>query len=264
MENWQADRLFEDAFHRAGADVLSRWPVAGVFLQRIGTVRSVRAAVSRSRWQVADLDRRWSVPNVVAGAGGGVFFLPFSANHGCIVQGRRPVVSGRSTAALVGRTFPPTSEISVFRPPPGRQPLCPVRGAANTSVRQAGQSGLRLQFFRRAPTTRASQEAKQLATSSIHQGAAVSLQSKTFGLAPGLVVALCMATASGQSARDTVDAHVAAAKAAAGQYHTGLFNAVCAAATPQPAGAAQRGQAAGGRGQPAAPPDRSQWYAEPV
>jgi metallo-beta-lactamase class B len=92
----------------------------------------------------------------------------------------------------------------------------------------------------------------------------VSPQSKTFGLAAGLIVALCVATAIGQSARDTVDAHVAAAKAAAGQNHTGLFNAVCAAATTQPAAAPQRGQPAGGRGQQAGPPDRSQWYAEPV
>jgi metallo-beta-lactamase class B len=79
----------------------------------------------------------------------------------------------------------------------------------------------------------------------------------TFGIAAGLAVA----TASSQSAPDTVEAHVAAAKAAAGQHHTGLFNAVCAAAT-QPPAAPQRGQAAGGRGQQ--PPDRAQWYAEPV
>jgi metallo-beta-lactamase class B len=78
----------------------------------------------------------------------------------------------------------------------------------------------------------------------------------------GFAIGLCVATASGQSTPDTVDAHVAAAKAAAGQYHIGLFNAVCAAAA-QPPVAPQRGQAAAGRGQQP-PPDRAQWYAEPV
>src|SRR5262245_2015664 len=85
-----------------------------------------------------------------------------------------------------------------------------------------------------------------------------------FGMAVSLMLGLCIATVGGQSAGDTVDAHIAAAKAAAGQYHTGLFNAVCAAATSQPAAAPQRGQPAGGRSQQTGPPDRSQWYAEPV
>ena len=70
----------------------------------------------------------------------------------------------------------------------------------------------------------------------------------TLGIAAGLSVA----TAGSQTAPDTVEAHVAAAKAAAGQHHTGLFNAVCAAAT-QPPAAPQRGQAAGRGQQP--PPD---------
>jgi metallo-beta-lactamase class B len=77
----------------------------------------------------------------------------------------------------------------------------------------------------------------------------------------GLAASMGLVTVSSQTAPDTVEAHVAAAKAAAGQYHTGLFNAVCAAAT-QPPAAPQRGQAAGRGQQP--PPDRAQWYAEPV
>ena len=43
--------------------------------------------------------------------------------------------------------------------------------------------------------------------------------------------------ALGQSASETVDAHVAAAKAAAGQEHTGLFNAACAPTSIRPVAA---------------------------
>jgi metallo-beta-lactamase class B len=68
--------------------------------------------------------------------------------------------------------------------------------------------------------------------------------------------------AGGQSTADT-DAHVAAAKVAAGTYHPGLFNSLCSAANLQPAAAPQRGQRAGGAA-PQGPPDRSQWHAEPV
>jgi len=69
--------------------------------------------------------------------------------------------------------------------------------------------------------------------------------------------------ASGQAGGNTVDAHVAAAKAAAGTYHTGLFTSLCSAANLQPPAAApQRGQRAGGA--PQGPPDRSTWHAEPV
>jgi metallo-beta-lactamase class B len=59
----------------------------------------------------------------------------------------------------------------------------------------------------------------------------------------------------GQSPAGTVQSHVAAAKAAAGQEHPGLFNTVCA--EPElPAAPAQSGAPG--------PPDRSQWHAEPV
>jgi metallo-beta-lactamase class B len=73
-----------------------------------------------------------------------------------------------------------------------------------------------------------------------------------------------MATSHGamiaaQTAKDTVEAHVAAAKAAAdGQ--TALVN-LCN--PPAPAGA-RSGQPSARAGQPPAPPDRSRWQAEPV
>src|ERR1700688_3864493 len=77
----------------------------------------------------------------------------------------------------------------------------------------------------------------------------------------GLLAALALVNGGmkviAQSQADTVEAHVAAAKAAAGQEHVFLFNSLCA----EPAPAAQQRQA------PAAqpgPPDRSKWHAEPV
>jgi metallo-beta-lactamase class B len=71
--------------------------------------------------------------------------------------------------------------------------------------------------------------------------------------------------ALGQSASETVDAHIAAAKAAAGQDHLGLFNAACAPTSIRPAPPAQRGQRAGGAPAPRpGPPDRAQWHVEPA
>ena len=80
-----------------------------------------------------------------------------------------------------------------------------------------------------------------------------------------LAVGLGTVTAVGQSTANTADAHVALAKAAAAQDHTGLFGTVCAPSAVQPATPPQQGQAA----TPAAPqqqgpPPRSQWHAEPV
>jgi metallo-beta-lactamase class B len=60
-----------------------------------------------------------------------------------------------------------------------------------------------------------------------------------------------------QSKADTVQGHVATAKAAAGQEHLFLFNQLCA--EPRPA-AQQTPPAA----TPLGPPERSQWHAEPV
>ena len=66
--------------------------------------------------------------------------------------------------------------------------------------------------------------------------------------AAGLAAGLGGASASGQTSADSVEAHVAAAKAAAGKEHTALLN-LC-----------------GGPAPPAAqgPPERSQWHTEPV
>jgi metallo-beta-lactamase class B len=74
-----------------------------------------------------------------------------------------------------------------------------------------------------------------------------------------------------------VEQHIAAARAAAGTEHAGLFDAVCttartviaqAAAAQRAGGAPSTALGAGGRGAraggPAGPPPRERWYAEPV
>jgi metallo-beta-lactamase class B len=76
-------------------------------------------------------------------------------------------------------------------------------------------------------------------------------------LAAGFAAALTCASVRAQSVPDTVDAHVAAARAASGPEQIGPLN-LCSA--PAPAGA-QRGR---GAAAPAGPPDRAQWHAEPV
>ena len=83
-------------------------------------------------------------------------------------------------------------------------------------------------------------------------------------IALGLLLAASMLTA--QNATDTPEAHVAAAKTAAGEDYQSLFNFLCAAPGPRGGG---RGAATGagrgqGGGQRQGPPDRSTWYAEPV
>jgi metallo-beta-lactamase class B len=75
-------------------------------------------------------------------------------------------------------------------------------------------------------------------------------------LALALAVGLAVGGEAGQD-KNSVDAHVAAARAAAGQEHLGLFDRVCAA--PAPAPAAQAGAAP-----PQGPPERSRWHAEPA
>ena len=81
----------------------------------------------------------------------------------------------------------------------------------------------------------------------------------------GVALSLSGGRPSAQVGTNTSDAHVAAAKAAAGTYHPALFNSLCSAANIQPAAAPQRGQrAAGPGGAPPGPPDRSTWHAEPV
>ena len=92
------------------------------------------------------------------------------------------------------------------------------------------------------------------------------MKSKAIALvsASTLALALGAAGAAGQAPADEVEKHVAAAKAAAGQYHSNLFNTLCSASSIRPAPPAQPGQTAAAPAQRAAPPERSQWYAEPV
>jgi metallo-beta-lactamase class B len=72
-----------------------------------------------------------------------------------------------------------------------------------------------------------------------------------------------VATALAQQGAGTVESHVAAARAAAGRDHPGLFDRVCSASELQPpAPAAGRVPAAAGG--PRQVPPRSEWYAEPV
>ncbi len=91
-----------------------------------------------------------------------------------------------------------------------------------------------------------------------------------------LSLLLAVSTLAAQDANSTPDAHIAAAKAAAGETFQNLFNFQCygpgpggpravagAGAQRGPAGGQGGGRGAGGRGQPG-PPDRSTWYAEPV
>jgi metallo-beta-lactamase class B len=69
---------------------------------------------------------------------------------------------------------------------------------------------------------------------------------------------------AGQSSTDAVDAHIAAAKTAAGQYHPGLFNSLCSPTSIRPAAAPQRGQAPAAQASRPGPPDPATWHAEPV
>lgn len=90
-----------------------------------------------------------------------------------------------------------------------------------------------------------------------------ALKRYSAGLLLASALGLAGATVLGQAA-DSVEAHVAAAKAAAGQEHTATFNSLCAAPapTPVPAAAPQRGQPPAT--QPQGPPPPSQWHAEPA
>jgi len=76
-------------------------------------------------------------------------------------------------------------------------------------------------------------------------------------IALGLVLALSLLPA--QIATDTPEAHIAAAKIAAGEDYQNLFNFLCT--VPGPRGGARGGQR---QGPPPGPPERSTWYAEPV
>ena len=89
---------------------------------------------------------------------------------------------------------------------------------------------------------------------------------KTRNATVGLIVALAGATILGQSATDSAEAHVAAARAAAGQEHLSVFNGLCAAPAPAaaPATAAPPPQGQPPAPRPQGPPPRSQWHADPM
>jgi metallo-beta-lactamase class B len=72
-----------------------------------------------------------------------------------------------------------------------------------------------------------------------------------------VAVAPNSASLTGQSGTDSAEVHVAAARAAAGQDHIGLFSRVCTAPAPAPAPQSPAAQ-------PPGPPDRSQWHVEPA
>jgi metallo-beta-lactamase class B len=88
------------------------------------------------------------------------------------------------------------------------------------------------------------------------------------------LVLLLAFTLAAQNSKDAPDAHIAAAKAAAGEDFQNLFNFQCYGPGPggqRPVPGAPPAQGAAGRGpgrsagqRPAGPPDRSTWHAEPV
>ena len=86
---------------------------------------------------------------------------------------------------------------------------------------------------------------------------------------PLALSALSALTLLAQNANDTPEAHVAAAKAAAGDDFQNLFEFQCNGPGPRKAQAAAaapagRGGARGGGGRAPGPPDKSTWHREPV
>jgi metallo-beta-lactamase class B len=83
---------------------------------------------------------------------------------------------------------------------------------------------------------------------------------------PITLMLLLAANTSGQAPVGTVESHTAAARTAAGQEYTNLFNTLCPAPAPAPAATptARGGQRGGGGGAQRGTPDRSTWHAEPV
>src|SRR5262245_5182730 len=82
--------------------------------------------------------------------------------------------------------------------------------------------------------------------------------------AAGLAIGLAGADAAAQSTTpDSIESHVARAKAAAGEYHPGLFNSLCSQNSLQPPAAPARGQGAGTAPAQPGPPPASAWHADP-
>lgn len=87
-----------------------------------------------------------------------------------------------------------------------------------------------------------------------------ALTSYSVGLLSALgLVGLAGVNIVGQSRADSADAHVAAARTAAGREHTAVFESLCTAPAPAPASASPQQPAA----QPQGPPPRAQWHVEP-
>ena len=83
------------------------------------------------------------------------------------------------------------------------------------------------------------------------------------GSASAVLLALGFAGVPARAQPAKSDAHVAAAKAAAGTDFAGVFSRICTEAVPRtPPGEGRAGRAGGGRQQ--GPPPRETWHAEPV
>ena len=82
--------------------------------------------------------------------------------------------------------------------------------------------------------------------------------------AVGLSLGPLTAIVFGQSTANTVDAHVAAAKAAAGTDHVSVFNSLCMATQERASAQAAPAAPAAAPRPAAAPPPRSAWHVEPV
>jgi metallo-beta-lactamase class B len=78
-------------------------------------------------------------------------------------------------------------------------------------------------------------------------------------IAAALAFALSAAALLAQAASNTVDGHTAAARAAAGTEHVGVFNSLCMATEER----ASSNPAPARSGAPAPPPDRAKWHVEP-
>lgn len=89
-----------------------------------------------------------------------------------------------------------------------------------------------------------------------------NLKSYSTGVLCAIALTLGVSSASllGQSASGSVDAHVAAAKAAAGTEHVAVFNSLCTAAEERASAQPNPQRSAA----PAPPPPRSAWHVEPV
>jgi len=76
----------------------------------------------------------------------------------------------------------------------------------------------------------------------------------------GLMISLAAAGMLAQTVPNTVDAHIAAAKAAAGTEHTNTFNSLCMATEER----ASSNPAPRANATPPPPPDRAKWHVEPM